>query len=101
MATAKIIRDASIRVKVQPATKERLDRIAHLFGVPPSTLASVWIGQMLTQQERSLSMLSKMADSVGGEMGKAMAQQLSMMPELFGGEAVAGTAAQPAVEAQP
>lgn len=102
MATVKIIRDASIRLKIQPETKARLERMAHLVGVPPSTLASVWLGQTLTQQERALSMVSKMVETVGGEVGKAMAEQLSLMGDLYGGgEAVAVTAAEQAVEAQP
>jgi hypothetical protein len=84
MATTRIIRDASIRVKIQPETKVRLERLSHLYGVPPSTLASVWLGQALAQQERSLSMASRMADAVGGEVGQAIKEQLSMMPELFG-----------------
>lgn len=84
ISATRIIRDASIRVKVQPETKQRLDRIAHLYGVPPSTLASLWIGQSLTQHERNLNMASKIADTVGGEVGDAIRAQMSLMPELFG-----------------
>lgn len=84
MATTKIVRDASIRIKVQPETKLRLERLARLFGIPPATLASVWVGQALTQQERNLSLVGKMAETIGGEVGQAMREQMSMMPELFG-----------------
>jgi hypothetical protein len=83
MASTRIVRDASIRLKIQPETKLRLERLSHLYGVPPATLASVWLGQTLAQQERSLSMVTRMAEAVGGEVGEALKEQLSMIPELF------------------
>jgi hypothetical protein len=79
----RIIRDATFRVKVHPETKLRLERISQLYGVPPATLASVWLGQSITQHERNLDIASKMADVIGGEVGAAMKHQLSMMPELY------------------
>lgn len=96
-APTRIIRDASIRVKVQPETKQRLDVIAHLYGVPPATLASLWIGQSLAQNERNLNIASKIADTVGGEVGQAIRQQMSMMPELFGQGRQEAQPSQPAV----
>lgn len=100
MATSKIIRDAAIRIKVQPETKQRLERLAHLFGIPPATLASVWVGQALAQQERNLSLVGKMAETIGGEVGQAMREQMSMMPELFG-QAGKEAPASPAGEGKP
>ncbi len=96
-APTRIIRDASIRVKVQPETKTRLERIAHLYGVPPATLASLWIGQSLAQNERNLNIASKIADTVGGEVGEAIRQQMSMMSELFGQGRQEAQPSQPAV----
>lgn len=76
----RIIRDASLRLKLSPEAKVRLERLSHLMGVPPSTLAAVWLGQAIATQERSLSMASKLADSVGSEMGAILRNS---MPDLF------------------
>jgi hypothetical protein len=83
-----IKRGTSIRVRVQDDTKSRLDRLSKLYGIPVATMVSVWVGEALAKHENSLAMASKMADHVGGEVGKAIQQQLSMMPELFSGEAM-------------
>lgn len=80
MANAKIIRDSSLRLKLHPELKIRLDRLAHLLGVPPSTLGAVWLGQAIATQERGLSMVSKLADAAGTEIGTAIREQ---MPSLF------------------
>lgn len=88
MAEKRIIRDASIRLKLQPEIKARLDVLAHLFGAPPSTLAALWLGMAIAQQERALSLVGQMVESVGGQMGAAMAEMVrSEAPEtlsLFG-----------------
>lgn len=84
VATERIIRDASIRLKLQPETKRRLEALSEMLGVPPSTLAAVWLGQAIAQHERGLGMFGKMAEAVGGEMGAAMRENLPEMLTLFG-----------------
>jgi len=76
----KIIRDSSLRLKLHPAMKARLETLSDLLGVPPSTLGAVWLGQSIANQERSLSIVSSMAESAGAEIGNAMREQ---MPSLF------------------
>lgn len=80
MANLKIIRDSSLRLKLQPEMKARLDALSSVLGVPPSTLGAVWLGQAVASQERSLAMLGKMAETLGDEAGKIMRDQL---PNLF------------------
>ncbi len=96
MANVKIIRDSSLRIKLQPELKIRLDRLAHIIGVPPSTLGAVWLGQAIASQERGLSVINKMAESAGAEIGNAMRDA---MPDLFtlvnGGEQAGGVVAKP------
>jgi len=49
-----------------------MERIAALYGAPPSTIAAVWLGQALTQQENALGMVEKLASSVGGDLQALM-----------------------------
>lgn len=78
-----IRRDAAIRIKLHPETKSRLERLSHLLGVPPATLAAVWLGEAIARQERSLSIVSKMADTVGGEVGSFLREQLASQVSIF------------------
>lgn len=72
----RIIRDASLRIKLSPDMKVRMERIAALYGAPPSTIAAVWLGQMLTQQENALGMVEKLASSMGSEVGEALQEAM-------------------------
>lgn len=72
----RIKRDDAIRVSVTSETKERLQRIADAFGMPPGTVAALAIGQYIATQERSLgaveSMQDKIAQAIGGELGEQL-----------------------------
>jgi hypothetical protein len=83
MATSRIIRDSSLRLKLQPELKVRLERLSGLMGVPPSTLAAVWLGQAVATQERSLSIVSEMAKSIGGEVGDYIKSEMVKSMALF------------------
>lgn len=87
-----IRRDAAIRIKVHADTKERLERLAHILGVPPATLCAVWIGEAIARQERSLSLVNKMADTVGGEVGSFLRDQLASQVSIFDAIKQAGEA---------
>lgn len=76
MATTRIKRNDAIRMKVAPDVLERLDRISRVYGMPPSTLAAMALGQWVTQQERTLLMTEAMAQSVGQHLGESVATEL-------------------------
>ena len=76
MAAPRVKRDDSLRINMATETKERLQRVADAFGIPPATLAALAIGQYIAQQERTLvaveSMTDKMVQAVGGELGEQL-----------------------------
>ena len=76
MAAPRVKRDDSLRINMATETKERLQRVADAFGMPPATIAALAIGQYIAQQERTLvaveSMTDKMAQAVGGELGEQL-----------------------------
>lgn len=92
-----IRRDASIRIKLHPDMKVRLEALAQVYSIPPATLAAVWIGQHVAQQEKALGMVQSMASALGADMGEAFREMLSEQAPLFGG----GAGAAPAAEASP
>lgn len=81
--TTRIKRSGGIRMKIAPDIEERLAKISAMYGMPPSTLAALALGQWIAQQERSLHLTTAMAERVGAQMGDAVAaelrQQLSLM----------------------
>jgi hypothetical protein len=91
MTTTKvrIKRRGDIRMKVAEDIEDRLDRISKVYGMPPSTLAALAVGQWVAQQERMLMMTEAMANSIGEKMGDAVANELRQQIGLFnkdGGE---------------
>lgn len=84
----RIKRGDDLRMKVAPEINERLFKIAQIYGLPPSTLAALAVGQWVAQQERTLMMTESMANAVGQQMGDAVANELRQQMNLFGkGEA--------------
>lgn len=76
-------------MKVAEDIEDRLDRISKVYGMPPSTLAALAVGQWVAQQERMLMMTEAMANAVGEKMGDAVANELRQQIGLFnkdGGE---------------
>ena len=87
----RIKRRGDIRMKVAEDIEERMDRISKVYGMPPSTLAAMAIGQWIAQQERMLMMTEAISNAVGERMGDAVAtelrQQLSLLTKDSGGDA--------------
>ena len=79
----RIKRSGDIRMKVAEDIEERLDRISKIYGMPPSTLAAMAIGQWVAQQERTLLMTEAMANALGERMGDAVANELRQQVELI------------------
>lgn len=79
---AAIKRSDSLRVKVSPGMKERIERLSHLLGVPPSTIAALAVGQYVANMERSIGAVDVMAqvmgDQVGGELGAEIKRQIGL-----------------------
>lgn len=82
----KIKRDASVRLMISAETKARLDKLSAAFGVPPATLASVWLGGVIAQQENALGVTARFAETLGGELGEAFRESLGEQGSLLGGK---------------
>ncbi len=87
----RIKRRGDIRMKVAEDIEERLDRISRVYGMPPSTLAALAVGQWVAHQERTLMMTEAMANAVGERMGDAVANELRQQIGLFVKEEADGT----------
>lgn len=72
----RIKRGGTLRMNVAEDIETRLERISQVYGMPPSTLAALAVGQWVAQQERMLMMTESMANAVGEKMGAAVADQL-------------------------
>lgn len=85
MTTTKIRikRGGDVRMKVAEDIEARLQRISQVYGMPPSTLAALAVGQWVAQQERMLMMTEAMANAVGEKMGDAVANELRQQIGLF------------------
>lgn len=83
----RIKRRGDIRMKVAEDVEARLDRISQVYGMPPSTLAALAVGQWVAQQERALMMTEAMANAVGEKMGESVAEELRQQIGLFTKEA--------------
>ena len=86
MATEKkerITRGDLLRVKIADDMGTRLDRISQVYGMPPSTLAALAIGQWVAQQERTLMMTEAISNSLGEKMGDAFAAEFRQQIGLF------------------
>lgn len=79
----RIKRRGDIRMKVAEDIEARLDRISQVYGMPPSTLAALAVGQWVAQQERMLMMTEAMANAVGEKMGDAVAQEMRQQLSLL------------------
>ena len=86
----RIKRRGDIRMKVAEDIEERLDKISRIYGMPPSTLAALAVGQWVAQQERTLMMTEAMANAVGERMGDAVANELRQQISLFAKEEADG-----------
>lgn len=85
-ASSRIKRGGGIRINVSEDIEMRLQRISHTLGVPPSTLAAVAVGTWVAQQERSLTMLETMANTIGVHMGESAANDLRQALQGVAGE---------------
>lgn len=83
MESKRIKRRGSLRMNVAEDIEDRLERISKVYGMPPSTLAALAVGQWVAQQERSLLMTEAMANAVGEKIGDAMADQVRQQIGLF------------------
>jgi hypothetical protein len=82
-AKARIKRGGTLRMNVAQDIEERLEKISRIYGMPPSTLAALAVGQWVAQQERQLMMTEAMANSIGEKMGDAVANELRQQIGLF------------------
>jgi hypothetical protein len=72
----RVKRSGDVRLKIADDIAERLGKISRVYGMPPSTLAALAVGTWVAQQERALLMVESMANSVGAQMGDAIATEL-------------------------
>ena len=74
-------RTHDVRIRVTEELYDRSQAIATLLGMPLATCASMAFSQWVTQQERALTMVQTMADSLGTEVGGAMGRELKSQLE--------------------
>lgn len=71
-------RSQSLSIRLSPDIHNRLGDLSERFGVKPSTLISIAVGEYLTRHEQSLGAMASMQETVA----QAMAKQFSdMFPE--------------------
>lgn len=75
----RIKRGGLVRMKVSEDIESRLDRISGIYGMPPSTLAAMAIGQWIAQQERSLQMSETIGTKMVETMGDALTKELQQL----------------------
>lgn len=77
-APVRLRRPGEIRVQVAEEMKERLKRVAGLYGMPPSTLAAYALGSWIARQEASLRVVDTMAETVGAQIGEELKRQFAL-----------------------
>lgn len=75
-----------MRVKVSPDMNERIEKLSHVLGLPPSTLAALAVGQWVANQERGLGVAEKMADVIGTQFGEEVVEEVRKQMGLFSKE---------------
>lgn len=76
----KKMRTEEVRVKCTPEMKKRIDRIAELHGMPPSTWAAMAVATAVVEFERKYQIQNKTAE----QMAKNMQELLGpMFQKLF------------------
>lgn len=71
-------RAEAIRIRLTSEMMDRTKRISGLLGLPIATLAAHALGSYVSQQERALALVDKVADTVGGEFGAALKHELAV-----------------------
>jgi predicted transcriptional regulator len=64
------------QIPLQAGTKDRLDRLSALMGVPSLTMASHAIERWVAEQERTLALIEGLGGPAGGEMGSRLREML-------------------------
>lgn len=85
----RIKRGAVLRIKVADDTEERLVKLSHAFGLPPSTLAAVALGHWIAHQERALVASEAMNRAIAEQVGETLGAEVR---NLFAGLATQGAA---------
>lgn len=76
-----IRRSGGIRIRLSPSTRDRLDRLSELYGVPPSTLGSMALGEWIARNENALGMADKIANSLGESMPEQLRLVMTALAE--------------------
>jgi predicted transcriptional regulator len=85
------------QIPLEAGTRDRLDRLSALMGVPSLTMASHAIEHWVAEQERTLALIEGLGGPAAGEMGSrlremlrvglfARQQKMAGGPELTAGE---------------
>jgi hypothetical protein len=64
------------QIPLAAGTKDRLDRLSALMGVPSLTMASHAIERWVAEQERTLALIEGLGGPMGGEMGSHLREML-------------------------
>jgi predicted transcriptional regulator len=68
----KVRRDTKVAIMFSPEMKERIDKIAVAFGMPPSTICSFAVASWVQQQENNLAMARMAVMQIARQTGEKL-----------------------------
>lgn len=74
-------RSQSMRVRLQPQIRERLDALSDLYGLPPATIIAFVTGQWIAQQEKTAAMVGNITETLSAELKNQAATFIQAMAE--------------------
>lgn len=83
MSDVKHERSARINMRVSEDIKLRLDSLAQLYGLAPSTLAAMALSQFVIKEEQNQKMYVNVSESVNARTQDMMEFIKERMPALF------------------
>jgi hypothetical protein len=83
MPVIQIPRSHQLKVTLTPEMHSRLSALAERYGQTPATLASVALGQFISQQESNLGAPQKMVDTMLGQLMPQLLAQMDAMPDAL------------------
>ena len=79
MPILKTARSVPFKVTITPELHERLREVAAQLGQAPATVASLAIGQYVTQLARTFGAVDSMTNALATQMGPELSRQMKLM----------------------
>ncbi len=81
MPPIKTSRSVPLKVTITPELHERLREVAAQLGQAPATVASIAIGQYVSQMSRSLGAVETVSNALVAQMGPELQRQMKLMED--------------------